>query len=53
MFRNVKALMLNDLGTWRRGGNHTTTISETVESQNDFCFIKKQLEMQIDLYEDE
>ncbi len=27
--------------------------SETVESQNDFCFIKKQLEMQIDLYEDE
>ena len=30
MFRNVKALILNDPGTWRRGGNHTTTISSPV-----------------------
>jgi len=30
MFRNVKALKLNDPGTWRRGENHTTTISSPV-----------------------
>lgn len=30
MFRNVKALILNDRGIWRRGGNHTTTISSPV-----------------------
>ena len=41
MFRNVKALILNDLGTWRRGGNHTTTISSPVsrtESLETQCF---------------
>jgi hypothetical protein len=27
VFRNVKALILNDRGTWRRGENHTTTIN--------------------------
>jgi len=30
MFRNVKALILNDRGTWRRDENHTTTISSPV-----------------------
>ena len=30
VFRNVKALILNDLGAWRRGENFTTTISSPV-----------------------
>ena len=37
MFRNVKALILNDLGTWRRGGNHTTTISRYVSDNQRLC----------------
>ena len=30
MFRNARALIINDPGTWRRDGNHTTTISSPV-----------------------
>ena len=30
VFRNVKALILNDLGVWRRGENYKTTISSPV-----------------------
>ena len=37
VFRNVKALILNDLGTWRRGGNHTTTISSPVSRTDRRC----------------